>query len=70
MSNVSYHANNHMDFFNDSSPAGGYPELKIKQVEQEEVDLNCLPAFSKEEPPSPRPHALLAAYWTAANNMV
>lgn len=31
LSNVSYHAHqNSNDFFNDSSPAGGYPELKVK----------------------------------------
>ena len=47
LSNVSYHANqHHNDFFNDSSPAGGYPDIKIKPPkDQEEVDLNFLPAF-------------------------
>lgn len=31
LSNVSYYGNHHhTDFFNDSAPAGGHPELKIK----------------------------------------
>jgi hypothetical protein len=47
LSNLSYHANNNgLDFFNDSAPMGAYPEVKMKApIEQEEVDLNCLPIF-------------------------